>query len=494
MRDLLGHTIEGKYELIRVIGEGGIGAVFEARHRLIGRRLAIKVLLPEMSRNAEVVRRFHTDARVAAALGHEHIIDVVDMGVLADGAPFLVMGYHEGETLAQRIARDGPLPVRRAVEVAVQMLDALAVVHEAGVVHRNIKPHNVFLSAQAGAGGRMRITVKLLDFGAPSFRAPGSDSLHMTGSHLVRGAPYYLSPEQAAGDDDPGPQTDVYSTAVVLYEALTGTVPHRGDTYGDLMAAILAAKPKSPREIRAEMPVGLDAAVLKGMARDPRDRYANAVEFLEALKPYASPRVVAGLARSGIGLTMTPAQARALMDAQGQGPSGTTVAAMEAAGVGPSRRRMWIGIFAGGLLAAAGLVLFLLSRGGADDSPAATPPAAERPEPDAGGSLGVPPNEAPEAETGVVATDATAAPPPAPVESTDADAADAVAPLPPPPPPADADAGADAADVEPPPPPPPADAGTDRPPATRRDAGAARPRDAAPPPPAGPGIDTDYPM
>ncbi len=304
-KSLVGTTLEGRYEIVRLIGEGGMGVVYEARHTLIGRRLAVKVIHPEMAGDPDVVQRFHNEARIAAEIGHENIIDVTDMGLLPSGAPFIVMEYLDGESLAQRVLGGGPLPVKEAAEIAICVLDALAVVHEAGVVHRDLKPDNVFLAVRVGAGGREKSVVKLLDFGISKLRPRAAGQVRLTRTGSVMGTPVYMSPEQAAGRKDLDHRTDIYAVGAILYEVLTGRLPFPGETYNEVLAAVLTAELKPPRDLRPDLPPKLDAAICRALARDPNRRFPSALDMLKALKPFAPASVVSGMSRSRSGRSAT---------------------------------------------------------------------------------------------------------------------------------------------------------------------------------------------
>lgn len=304
-KSLVGTTLEGRYEIVRLIGEGGMGVVYEARHTLIGRRLAVKVIHPEMAGDPDVVQRFHNEARIAAEIGHENIIDVTDMGLLPSGAPFIVMEYLDGESLAQRVLGGGPLPVKEAAEIAICVLDALAVVHEAGVVHRDLKPDNVFLAVRVGAGGREKSVVKLLDFGISKLRPRAAGQVRLTRTGSVMGTPVYMSPEQAAGRKDLDHRTDIYAVGAILYEVLTGRLPFTGDTYNEVLAAVLTAELKPPRDLRPDLPPKLDAAICRALARDPNRRFPSALDMLKALKPFAPASAVSGMSRSRSGRSAT---------------------------------------------------------------------------------------------------------------------------------------------------------------------------------------------
>ncbi|MDI7267199.1 MAG: protein kinase [Myxococcota bacterium] len=304
-KSLAGTTLDGRYEIVRLIGEGGMGVVYEARHTLIGRKLAIKVIHPDMAGDPEVVQRFHNEARIAAEIGHENIIEVTDMGALPSGAPFIVMEYLDGESLAQRVLGGGPLPVKEAAEIAIYVLDALAVVHEAGIVHRDLKPDNVFLAVRVGAGGHEKSVVKLLDFGISKLRPRAAGQARLTRTGSVMGTPAYMSPEQAAGRKDLDHRTDIYAVGVILYEVLTGRLPFPGDTYNEVLAAVLTAELKPPRDLRPDLPPKLDAAIRRALARDPNRRFASALDMLKALEPFAPASVVPGMSRSRSGRSTT---------------------------------------------------------------------------------------------------------------------------------------------------------------------------------------------
>ncbi|MDI7266987.1 MAG: serine/threonine-protein kinase, partial [Myxococcota bacterium] len=298
---LVGNVLEGKYEILRVIGEGGMGVVYEASHKLLGHRLAVKVLHPDVARDPGIIERFHNEARIAAALGHENIVKVTDMGVLPSGAPFLVMEYLEGESLASRIESGGPLPPRQAAEIVVHVLHALSLVHHAGVVHRDLKPDNVFLAQRPAGPGREKTTVKLLDFGVSKLRTPGAQHLHLTRTGAVLGTPYYMAPEQAAGKKDMDHRADIYSVGVILYETLTGRRPFEGQTCNELFAAILMGPPTPPRRHRPGLPAKIETVVMKAISRKPEERFATAAEFLRALEPFAPPALASSLDRSRSG-------------------------------------------------------------------------------------------------------------------------------------------------------------------------------------------------
>jgi eukaryotic-like serine/threonine-protein kinase len=265
---LLGHVLADRYELGPVLGQGGMARVHQGLDRQLGRQVAIKVLAPPFDRDGEFVERFRREARAAAGLSHPNIVAVFDSGS-DDGTHFIVTELVEGETLADRLRRDGPMPPADAVAVAVDIARALAAAHARGLIHRDIKPGNVMLLPD----GR----VKVVDFGIA--RAAGSDTLTHTG--VVLGSTAYLSPEQAGGQpvDE---RADLYSLGCVLYEMLTGHVPFRADTPIATMYRHVNEDAPPPSTI-APVQRELEDVVLRCLEKDPKRRFASAAELEAAL-------------------------------------------------------------------------------------------------------------------------------------------------------------------------------------------------------------------
>jgi serine/threonine-protein kinase len=283
MQDRSGEVLDGRYALVRLIGEGGMGQVYEGRHLVTGRRVAVKFLLDTLSGNAEAVGRFYREARAATAIGSDNICQVLDMRPPEQGQPYLVLEYLDGEPLADRLAREACLTIPDALDIMVQVLEALQAAHNAGIVHRDIKPENIFLITRRGR----RPAVKLLDFGISKFTESGRENLSLTRTGSVLGTPYYMSPEQARGDRSIGPLSDIYSTGVILYEALTGAVPFDAEAFSALVVKIVSASPEHPSDRRADLPRGLGDIVLKGFAREEGGRFQSAAEFAQALRQVA---------------------------------------------------------------------------------------------------------------------------------------------------------------------------------------------------------------
>ncbi|HVY46582.1 MAG TPA: serine/threonine-protein kinase, partial [Minicystis sp.] len=241
----LGQVIDGKYKLVRLLGSGGMGAVYEGENLRIRRRVAIKMLHAAVSSQAETVARFEREAQAAGQIGSEHICEVLDLGVLPDGTRYMVMEYLEGETLTARIERGGRLTPAASIPLLVQVLEGLGAAHAAGIIHRDLKPDNVWIVPQRGG---MRDFVKILDFGVSKFtQAAGGDEMKMTRAGTVMGTPYYMSPEQARGGQIDA-RTDLYALGVVLYQATTGQVPFDAATFNELLFKIVLEAPAPPQQ------------------------------------------------------------------------------------------------------------------------------------------------------------------------------------------------------------------------------------------------------
>ncbi len=282
--DLSGRTLLNKYRIERLLGQGGMGSVWQGVHTLTGRKIAIKMLDDRFLGNLNVVQRFGREARAASAIHHEGIVEVLDLDQTEDGKPFLVMEYLEGELLSRRIDRRGKLLRDELVHIGSRLLDALHAAHQSGVVHRDLKPDNIFLVP----GGRRGELVKILDFGISSKDDETQAKLTVTGS--VLGTPHYMSPEQAMGDANLDRRVDIYGAAVVLYECSVGDVPYDGANYNKLLRVILDAEAVPPTQRGADLPEALEEVILKGMAKRREDRFATALEFKTAFDDAAVAR------------------------------------------------------------------------------------------------------------------------------------------------------------------------------------------------------------
>jgi serine/threonine protein kinase len=241
-----GDIIDGKYRIVRLLGEGGMGAVYEGENTRIHRRVAIKVLHANVAEQGEAVARFEREAQAAGRIGSEHIVEVLDLGTLPSGDRYLVMEFLDGEGLGNRIKSRGKLTAHELSPIAFQLMEGLASAHGAGIIHRDLKPDNVFLLRTRGGKADF---VKLLDFGISKFSALSGDSgFSMTRTGAVMGTPYYMAPEQAKGSRELDHRVDIYATGVILYEALTGQVPFNADTFNELLFKIVEASPRSSRK------------------------------------------------------------------------------------------------------------------------------------------------------------------------------------------------------------------------------------------------------
>jgi eukaryotic-like serine/threonine-protein kinase len=271
MGPTVGEVLADRYELEELVANGGMSRIYRARDSALERDVALKVLRPQFGDDEEYVARFRREARMVAQLSHPNIVTVIDRGE-ADGNQFIVFEYVEGETLKDLIDRAGPLPTRRAVQLALQIADGLAYAHENGLVHRDVKPQNVLLT-QAGVA-------KVTDFGI----ARSLDVEHgVTQTGTVLGTSNYLSPEQASGQQVT-PATDVYSLGVVLYELLAGEVPFHGNNLVAVAMRHVHDPPPSLLEARPDLPLRLVAAVEKALEKDPADRFASMDAFAAELR------------------------------------------------------------------------------------------------------------------------------------------------------------------------------------------------------------------
>ncbi len=275
--DLIGTTLQERYKISHKIGQGGMGAVYEATHLALGKKVAIKVLLDKYAAKDTVVARLEQEARLASSIGHDHIIDITDFGQTVTGRTFVVMEYLEGESLGACINREAPLSDARAIRICRQAASALGAAHDQGIIHRDVKPENVFLRRRGG-----KDSVKVVDFGISKTMRPddGPDSSpRLTQTGMVLGTPLYMSPEQARGDDNPDHRVDIYALGVILYECVTGEVPFRGTNYLNIVSQVISVDPKTPRELRPEIPIELEEVILRALAKEPEDRYQTMEEF-----------------------------------------------------------------------------------------------------------------------------------------------------------------------------------------------------------------------
>ena len=281
---LLGATLAGRYHVRCRIGQGGMGVVYEATHAVIGRPVAVKVLHERYLDKPEVAARLMNEARLASSIHNDHIVDIFDFGETSDGRTFVVMELLEGESLSQLLRREGPLPERRALGIGLQVCEALGAAHDRGILHRDVKPENVFVLGKDGVD-----FVKVLDFGiSKAMRSidGGEDPVRLTHTGMVLGTPLYMSPEQARGEEAIDHRIDVYALGVILYEALSGGVPFRGSNYLGIIAEVLSRTPTPLRQARPDLSISAAAEqiVLRAMAKERGERYGSMGELAEDVR------------------------------------------------------------------------------------------------------------------------------------------------------------------------------------------------------------------
>jgi serine/threonine-protein kinase len=288
--DLAGSVIAGKYRVLRLIGSGGMGTVWEGVHTTLNTRVAIKFIKPQFAQQAEARARFEIEARAAAKLQTKHAVNVYDYGVTAEHLPYIVMEFLEGESLSDAIIERGPLAEREVSQIIGQAARALAKAHAAGIVHRDLKPDNIFLARTDEPVEGLPYVVKLVDFGiAKMFEeqtGEGEPRRSMGGptrEGTVIGTPNFMAPEQLAVGGAPGPLTDLWSLGACTFAAMTGRLPFEGDVLGDIVLKVCAAPIPAPSRVNPSVPPGFDAWFARACSRDPAKRFQTADELAQAL-------------------------------------------------------------------------------------------------------------------------------------------------------------------------------------------------------------------
>lgn len=276
---MIGSVLGGSYEVIRTVGEGGMGRVYEARHqRLPSRRFAVKMLHPDLARQPEVVTRFQREAEASSVLSHPNVVDVYDVSSNVEGRPYIVAELLQGEELGSHLERVERMTAASAAHVVRQICSALGAAHAAGIVHRDVKPENVFLTGD-------NAHVKVLDFGISKV-GDNKDGLTKTGT--VMGTPDYMAPEQARGDKVDS-RADIYAVGAILYRALTGRKPFEGREPMATLTAVLTEQPPRPSEVFSGVPLSLELVIQKAMAKEPAERFQTMAELDAALAPFDEP-------------------------------------------------------------------------------------------------------------------------------------------------------------------------------------------------------------
>ncbi|WP_437496122.1 serine/threonine-protein kinase [Sorangium sp. So ce1099] len=291
-----GDVLLGKYRVESVLGRGAMGLVVAARHLALDDRVAIKVLLPRYVRDPEILQRFLREGRAAVRIRSRHVVRVADVGTLENGAPYLVMDHLEGRDLAAVLAESGVLPVPVAIELVLQVCEALAEAHAQGIIHRDVKPSNLFLTRNADGSP----CIKVLDFGISKMTHAEEHALTRVGGML--GSPLYMSPEQLRSASDVDGRADVYSLGVVLFQLLTGRTPFIAQELAQLVYMVTQGEPLRPRALRPDIPEPLEQVLLAAIARDRDRRFPTIADLALALVPFAPPHVRAAAERLFVAL------------------------------------------------------------------------------------------------------------------------------------------------------------------------------------------------
>ncbi len=291
----VGDLLAGKYRIVKLLGKGGMGVVFLAKHEILRQHVAIKMVLPEVALDPVFVARFMNEARAAAGIRNEHVAQVLDVASLESGAPYMVLEYLEGHDLSDILAdTEGHLAIETSVDWMLEALEAVAQAHQLGIVHRDLKPANLFLATRQD-GSRV---IKVLDFGISKATNPGDvNDVAVTSTQALLGSPGYMAPEQIRSSKSVDARADVWSVGVVLYKLLTKVEPFVGDSFGALFGAIFSEDPLRVRERRPDVPAALEDVVFRCLARERDQRYPNVADLARSLAPFASPQGRASVER-----------------------------------------------------------------------------------------------------------------------------------------------------------------------------------------------------
>ena len=291
--ELEGSLVAGKYRVLRLVGSGGMGTVWEGHHKALGTRVAIKFIKPSHAGAADARKRFEIEARAAAKLQSKHAVSVYDYGINETGLPYIVMEYLQGESLSDTLIRRGPLPAHEVAIVIGQAARALGKAHKTGIVHRDLKPDNIFLATSEGetTEGGLPYSVKIVDFGiAKMFDPPTGDDAPKpapmggpTQEGAVIGTPNFMAPEQLTVGGAPTPLTDLWSLGACAYAAMIARIPFEGEVLGDIVLKVCAAPLPIPSKLNQNVPAGFDAWFARACNRDPTKRFQTAEELSEAL-------------------------------------------------------------------------------------------------------------------------------------------------------------------------------------------------------------------
>jgi serine/threonine-protein kinase len=360
---LIGQVLDGRYQVVSVLGEGGMGIVYKAKHVTLNKNLAIKVLKADVSKNQEVVERFRQEAQSATAIGNHHIIDISDFGVLSDGSTYFVMEFLDGIALTRAIEPGKPLKANRTIHIAKQLCRALGAAHDAGIVHRDLKPDNIYLIKRGGDPD----FVKVLDFGIAKV---GGAKSKLTQVGQVFGTPHYMSPEQCAGTQV-DKRTDVYALGVIMYEMASSRVPFDADNLMGILTKHLYEEPVRPHELPppVDVPPELESVIMKCLAKKADIRYQSMQEVLsdlEAVEQGLTPTAVADEVRRNT---------RGAINAANTGrhdPGSNSAFTMDVGEVALPKKNTGLIVAGLGVLGLIAAAVFFFA-GGGDDKAAVTP-------------------------------------------------------------------------------------------------------------------------
>ena len=280
--DIVGSVLEGRYRVIRLLGEGGMGAVYAGEHLKLGRPVAIKVLHPQFAKNPQVVARFHQEAQAASSIGHPNIIEVVDLGERDDGSTFMVLEFLEGQDWSEELEARGPAPLSRVASILMQTCDALEAAHAQGIVHRDLKPENLFLIERHGRDD----FVKVLDFGISKVLPTGEEHRALTQTNMMLGTAYYMSPEQTKAAKHVDHRSDIWTLGVIFFRALTGQYPFDDEALPMLFVKICADPAPKLLDYRKDLPPAAESVFQRLVQKDPKKRYQSVAQLRSALAEF----------------------------------------------------------------------------------------------------------------------------------------------------------------------------------------------------------------